>query len=136
MKYELTIYELGKLLKNIDSKYNISLLSKIKLSGGWMTMTGEISVIDVPTEAILLKGNNIITLKLKNNNENGSEIKITGSKDSKFVIDISATKYKEIKPGMLNLDVIKVNNNQCKLRIDEDMIFTIDTSVDKVIKCL
>ncbi|AYE33249.1 UDP-N-acetylglucosamine pyrophosphorylase [Clostridium septicum] len=136
MKYELTIYELGKLLKNIDSKYNISLLSKIKLSGGWMTMTGEISVIDVPTEAILLKGNNIITLKLKNNNENGSEIKITGLKDSKFVIDISATKYKEIKPGMLNLDVIKVNNNQCKLRIDEDMIFTIDTSVDKVIKCL
>lgn len=136
MKYELTIYELGKLLKNIDSKYNISLLSKIKLSGGWMTMTGEISVIDVPTEAILLKGNNIITLKLKNNNENGSEIKITGLKDSKFVIDISETKYKEIKPGMLNLDVIKVNNNQCKLRIDEDMIFTIDTSVDKVIKCL
>ena len=136
MKYELTIYELGKLLKNIDSKHNISLLSKIKLSGGWMTMTGEIAVVDVPTEAILLKGNNIITLKLKNNNENGSEIKITGVKNSKFTIDISATKYKEIKPGMLNLDVIKVNNNQSKLRIDEDMIFTIDTSVDEVIKYL
>ena len=109
MKYDLNVYELGQLLSNITKEYNTELLSKIKLSGGWMTMTG----------------NNIITLNIRDNECEGSLIKITGAKDSKFNIDIAPTKYKEFGATGLNLNKVKINENECKLRIGEDMIFTI-----------
>ncbi|MGG7057434.1 UDP-N-acetylglucosamine pyrophosphorylase [Clostridium nigeriense] len=125
MKYNLNIYELGQLLTKITEEYNLELLSKIKLSGGWMTMTGKVEVVGVPENKVVLKGNNIITLKVKEGGCEGSLIKITGAKDGIFNIDLSPTKYKEFGNSGLNLNKVKINNNETKLRIDEDVIFTI-----------
>ena len=96
MKYELTLYELGKLLKNIRQEYKVNLLSKITLSGGWMTMTGSVDIEEIPKTEIISKGNNIISIKVKTNEGKGSVLKITGAKDKKFNIDISQAKFKVI----------------------------------------
>ena len=125
MKHELKIYELGKLLERVTEAYNTSLLAKINLSGGWMTLQGQVEVKSIPTDKVVLKGNNIITLNIRDNECEGSLIKITGAKDSKFNIDIAPTKYKEFGATGLNLNKVKINENECKLRIGEDMIFTI-----------
>lgn len=128
MKYDLNIYELGQLLVNLTKKYKVELLSKAKLSGGWMTITGEVDIISVPEDKVVLKGNNIITINIKDKECMGSYIKITGAKNGRFNIDISNTKYKELGGSGLNLDKTKINENECKLRIGEDMIFTIRNS--------
>ena len=63
----------------------------------------------------------------------GSSLKITGAKGKTFNIDVSPTKYREFGNSGLSLNKVKVNNNETKLRIDEDMIFTIkNTSVEEV----
>lgn len=67
-----------------------------------------------------------------NGNEHGSVIKITGAKDKKFDIDISSTRYKELRPNNLTVNKIKINENESKLRIDENIIFTIGASVDDI----
>lgn len=136
MKYELTLYELGKLLKTISEEYKVSLLSKITLSGGWMTMTGEVSIEEIPTSEIVVKGNNVISIRVKTNGEEGAVLKITGAKDKKFNIDISSTKFRVISTTGLNIDKLQTSNEECKLRIDEDMIFTINTNAEAVSKIL
>ena len=65
MVHELTVNKLGKLLKDLTNDYNISLLVKRKLSGGFVTITGEVEVDYFPTEQKTLKGNSIISLKVK-----------------------------------------------------------------------
>ena len=103
-----------------------------------MTITGEVEVMGVPEDKVVLKGNNIITLKIKDSGLDGSTLKITGAKDRLFNVDLSPTKYREFGNSGINLNKVKVNNNETKLRIDEDIIFTIrNTSVediDKIIK--
>lgn len=131
MKYELTTFELGILLKKIRENNNISILSKINLSGGWLTITGSVEILEIPKSNTIMAGNNFINIKVSNNNE-GTIIKLIGAKDSKFSIDISPTKFKEIKPSSLSLDIIKENSNECKLRIDEDVIFTINSSAESI----
>ena len=131
MKYELTTFELGILLKKIRENNNISILSKINLSGGWLTITGSVEILEIPKNNTIMAGNNFINIKVSNNNE-GTIIKLIGAKDSKFSIDISPTKFKEIKPSSLSLDMIKENSNECKLRIDEDVIFTINSSAESI----
>ena len=125
MKYDLNIYELGQLLTKLTNNYKVELLSKAKLSGGWMTITGEVDIVSVPEDKVVLKGNNIITINIKDKDCKGSYIKITGAKNGSFNIDIANTKYKEFGAIGLNLNKVKINENECKLRIDEDMIFTI-----------
>ena len=138
MKYELNIYELGQLLSKVTSTYNVDVLTKLKLSGGWMTITGEAQVVAVPENRVVLKGNNIITLKIKDTGYEGTSLKITGAKGGLFNIDLAPTKYKEFGNTGLNLNKVKINNNECKLRIDEDMIFTIRNvsveDIEKIIK--
>lgn len=136
MKYELTLYELGKLLKNIREEYKVNLLSKITLSGGWMTITGSVDIEEIPKTEIISKGNNIISIKVKTNEEEGSILKITGAKDKKFNIDIAQSKFKVISATGININRIQTNNEECKLRIDEDMIFTINTNEDNILKIL
>ncbi|MBB6715230.1 UDP-N-acetylglucosamine pyrophosphorylase [Clostridium gasigenes] len=136
MKYELTLYELGKLLKNIREEYKVNLLSKITLSGGWMTITGSVDIEEIPKTEIISKGNNIISIKVKTNKEEGSILKITGAKDKKFNIDIAQAKFKVISATGININRIQTNNEECKLRIDEDMIFTINTNEDNILKFL
>ena len=129
MKLEFNIIELGKLLKKIGNEYRLDMMAKIKLSGGWMTLQGEAIVEKIPQEGS--KGN-IITIRLTNGEELGSLINITGNKTGKFAIDISKGKYKEIRPGKLNIDTVKVNEDQCKLRIDDDIIFKIETPMNRI----
>ncbi|MBU3135534.1 UDP-N-acetylglucosamine pyrophosphorylase [Clostridium gasigenes] len=136
MKYELTLYELGKLLKNIREKYKMNLLSKITLSGGWMTITGSVDIEEIPKTEIISKGNNIISIKVKSNEVEGAILKITGAKDKKFNIDIAQAKFKVISATGININRIQTNNEECKLRIDEDMIFTINTNEDNILKFL
>ncbi|NKF05905.1 UDP-N-acetylglucosamine pyrophosphorylase [Clostridium gasigenes] len=136
MKYELTLYELGKLLKNIREEYKVNLLSKITLSGGWMTITGSVDIEEIPKTEIISKGNNIISIKVKSNEVEGAILKITGAKDKKFNIDIAQAKFKVISATGININRIQTNNEECKLRIDEDMIFTINTNEDNILKFL
>jgi hypothetical protein len=136
MKLELTVCELGKVLKEIEEKYKLDILVKSTLSGGWMTITGEAIVLKAPSDKKVSccgNGDNIIDIKIKNeNNEEGTVIKITGAKNKKFNVDISSTRYKEVFSDKLTINQMKVNENESKLRIDEDIIFTIKASVDEI----
>lgn len=135
MNLELDVCELGRVLKAIEEKYDLNILVKAKLSGGWITMTGKATIEKYPDESAVGcsgKKDNIIHIRIKENEENGALIKVTGAKDKKFYVDISSTRYKEISKAGLNLDVIKINENESKLRIDENIIITIKASVDEI----
>lgn len=106
MIHELTIYKLGKLLNELKLKYNMNLLLKRKLSGGFITIVGEVDVNYIPEDKETLKGNNIIGLKVKNDNGQ-MDLKITGIKGSLFKVEIAPTKFKEINIGGLSVDKIK-----------------------------
>lgn len=135
MVYELTVNKLGKLLKDLTNDYNISLLAKRKLSGGFVTITGEVEVDYFPTEQKTLKGNNIISLKVKNNGGQ-IDLKITGIKDSLFKVEVAPTKLKEVNIGGLSIDKIKESKDECKLKVDEDLIFTIPAPCEIVKKLI
>jgi hypothetical protein len=136
MKLELDIYELGEILRKIEEKHKLNILLKAGLSGGWMTITGKAGISKVPIN----KGNggcgkkdNIIDITVATEgNKDGIVVKLTGSQNKKFSIDISSTRYKEVLSNKLNQNSIKINENESKLRIDEDIIFTIGTSVDEI----
>ncbi|MEN8076453.1 hypothetical protein ABFP60_05775 [Clostridioides difficile] len=135
MVHELTVYKLGKLLKELTNDYSINLLVKRKLSGGFITITGEVDVEYFPTEQKTLKGNNIIGLKVKNNSGE-MDLKITGIKDSLFKVEVAPTKFKEINIGGLTVDKIKESKDECKVRVDEDLIFTIPAPCEMVEKLI
>lgn len=134
MKYELTTFELGTLLQKINSSNKLNIMCKLKLSGGWITLNGKADIIEIPKDNKIIAGNNLITIKVSDKNNNSNDIKIIGAKDSKFTIDIAPTRFKEIKASSLNLDMIKESNCECKLRIDEDVIFTINNSSEEIEK--
>ena len=135
MVYELTVNKLGKLLKDLTNDYNISLLVKRKLSGGFVTITGEVEVDYFPTEQKTLKGNNIIGLKVKNNGGQ-IDLKITGIKDTLFKVEVAPTKLKEVNIGGLSIDKIKESKDECKLKVDKDLIFTIPAPCEIVKKLI
>lgn len=136
MKFELTINELGELLKRLDDEYRLEVMAKMKLSGGFMTMHGEAKIESIPEKNVTCKGksNNIISIRVKSkDSEHGTSVKITGIKNKKFNIDISQATYKELKPGTLTLNQVKINDKECKLRIDNDIIFKIPGPVEEVL---
>ncbi|MBE6062851.1 MAG: UDP-N-acetylglucosamine pyrophosphorylase [Clostridium butyricum] len=137
MNLELTVYELGKLLKTIGEKGQLDILIKSNLSGGWMTITGPVSIVKVPSEAACKCGggkDNIIDLSINNKDKESIPVKITGLNNKKFSVNIAPTKYKELMPNNLSLNLLKTNNNVTKLRIDENIIFTIKDSVENIEK--
>jgi len=140
MRLELTVCELGEVLKKIEENYKLDILIKSTLSGGWMTITGEDIILKTPSDIkIGCNGNadNIIDIKIKNeNNQDGTVIKITGAKNKKFNVDISSTRYKEVLSNNLTINQIKVNENESKLRIDENIILTIKAPVDEIVKII
>ena len=136
MKQKLTVYELGKLLKEVTDTHKTSLLAKINLSGGWMTIQGQVEVKGIPTDKVVLKGNNIITLKLKSEGNEGTDLKITGAKDGSFEVAIAPKKVIEIHTGGLGLQVQKEKNNECTIKIDDSMIFNVNTAAENVEKLL
>lgn len=135
MVYELTVNKLGKLLKDLTNDYDINLLLKRKLSGGFVTITGQVEVDYFPTDQKTLKGNNIISLKVKNS-AGQIDLKITGIKGTLFKVEVSPTKLKEVSIGGLSMDKIKESKDECKLRIDEDLIFTIPAPYEIVEKLI
>lgn len=135
MRLELTIEELGQALKKIEKDYKLNMMVKSELSGGWLTMTGETEILQVPhiiSTGCAPKGNNIISMKIKDNSNEGSIVKLTGVKNKTFNVDICAGRYKEISKVGLSIDTIKTNENECKFRIDENIIFTIKENADKI----
>lgn len=135
MVHELTVYKLGKLLSELSSEYNVSLLVKRKLSGGFITITGEVNVDYIPTDKKTLKGNNIIGLKVKNNSGE-IDLKITGIKDTLFKVEVAPTKFKEVSIGGLSIDKIQESKDECKVRVDEDLIFTVPAPSEVVEKLI
>lgn len=127
MKFELNIKELGEILKKINQKYKLKILVKSNLSGGWMTINGDAEVTKIPTLT-----DNIIHIKVDTNDDNGATIKLTGNKDKKFNIDVSNTRYREISKNGLTLNMIKEKEDECKLRIDDNIIFTINDSEKEI----
>ena len=130
MDYELSLFELGALLKEIQEDFNVSLLARTRLSGGWLTTMGDVEVESVPKSEGIKAGNNVIALNIIQNGDINS-IKITGLKDNKFNINISPAKYKEIKKSGLSIDVIKEKQDKCTLKVDDNMIFTINASAEE-----
>ena len=124
MVHELTVYKLGKLLNELSSQYDVNLLVKRKLSGGFITITGEVNVDYIPTDKKTLKGNNIIDLK------------ITGIKDTLFKVEVAPTKFKEVSIGGLSIDKIQESKDECKVRVDEDLIFTVPAPSEVVEKLI
>ncbi len=135
MVHELTVYKLGKLLSELSSEYNVSLLVKRKLSGGFITVTGKVDVDYIPADKKTLKGNNIIGLKVKNDSGQ-MDLKITGIKDSLFNVEIAPTKFKEINTWGLSIDKIQESKEECKLKVDEDLIFTVPVPSEVVEKLI
>lgn len=139
MKLELTVYELGKVLKKIEEKYKLPVLIKSNLSGGWLTITGEANILQIPSDAKtgFCGKDNIIHMEVKGEKDSdGNVIKITGAKDKRFNIDISSSRYKELSPNNLTINQVKINENESKLRIDEDIIFTIKAPVGDIEKLI
>jgi len=140
MELELDVCELGKALKRIEEKYELGILVKLILNGGWMTIRGTASILKYPDSKKTGcggKGDNIIDIRVESEeSQEGITIKITGIKNKKFKIDISSTRYKEINPNNLTINQIKINENESKLRIDENIIFTIAASVDEISKLI
>ena len=140
MKLKLTVWELGEALNKIEEKYKLDILIKSILSGGWMTIIGEAMILKVPSDISIGcggKSDNIIDIKIKiENQQDGIIVKLTGAKNKKFIIDISSTRYKEVFSNNLTINQIKVNENESKLRIDEDIIFTIKASVNEIAKII
>ncbi|AQR97573.1 UDP-N-acetylglucosamine pyrophosphorylase [Clostridium saccharoperbutylacetonicum] len=141
MSLELNICELGEALRKIEEKYKLEVLVKSNLSGGWMTITGEAIIEKVPKDKKTScgggNGDNIIDIKIKTeNNEDGLIMKITGAKNKKFIIDVSSARYKEIRPNNLSINQTKINENESKLRIDENIIFSIKAPADEVIQII
>ncbi len=135
MVHELTVYKLGNLLSELSNKYNVSLLVKRKLSGGFITITGKVEVDYAPTDEKTLKGNNIIGLKVKNDGGQ-MDLKITGIKDTLFKVEVSPTKFKEVNIGGLSIDKIQESKEECKVRIDEDLIFTVPAPSEVIEKLI
>ena len=48
MKFELSINELGEILKKIGDNNDLNILVKSSLSGGWMTITGKAQIVKIP----------------------------------------------------------------------------------------
>lgn len=136
MKYELSVYELSTFLQKLEKEYKLDLLIKQTLSGGWMTIMGEAKVDMVAVQGGGCHGKdiNILEIRLISDNNSGSLVKLTGAKGKKFSVDISSGRYRELSSSTLTLNKIKVNNDECKIRVGEDMIFTIKSSAEEVMK--
>lgn len=128
MKIELDIYNLGEFLYKVMETYETNILTKVNLSGGAMTITGKVKLVDRPNNIKTLKVNNIITLGINNNKEDIGFIKLTGIDNKLFNIELSKTKYKVIGTSSLALNKTRESNSECKIKIDDNIIFTIKES--------
>ncbi len=138
MDYKLDIIELGSMLKIIEENFGLRILIKTELSGGWVTIDGKAHIEKYPEKKENgCKGkDNIIHIRIINEEEKGAIIKITGT-GRKFNVNISDSKYKEVNlNNALNLNTIKINKEQCKIRIDKNIIFTVNRNMNDVVEII
>ncbi|MGL5477537.1 MAG: UDP-N-acetylglucosamine pyrophosphorylase [Clostridium sp.] len=134
MKFEVDIYKLGQVLNELEKKYDLEFMTKIELSGGWLTVVGDLKVLKLPKEGTgcKSKGSNILEFMIKDEEKEGLTFKITGAKNKKFNLSVDSTRFKELAPQKLTLNTIKVNKEETKLRIDEDIIIKIKDDKETV----
>ncbi|MBE6049737.1 MAG: UDP-N-acetylglucosamine pyrophosphorylase [Clostridium sp.] len=137
MNFQLTILELGNVLKKIEDNHKLSLLIKANQSGGWLTLKGDVTILNHPKEisgaSCASKFNNIISMKLKNEELEGSVIKITGAKGKKFNVAIDSAKYKALSTSTIAINQVRSNENECTLKIDDNMVFSIKAPAKDII---
>lgn len=123
---ELDIFQLGRVLKQIDRENEIEIMAKIDLSGGWLTITGEAEIKKTPLKSIggLGKSTNVIDIEVLNGNDGGSLVKLIGAKDKKFKIEVASTKLRNLSPKFGSNDIY-INEEETKLKIDNDIIFKV-----------
>ena len=130
---ELTIFELGQFLKKLEKNYGLDLMIKNELSGGWITINGKVKIEKIP--ALVLggssKGNNVIEIRLISEEANGSLIKLIGANGKRFKVNVEPTKYR-----VLGSNEIKLSDSECKVLIDENIIFSVKESAENVIKMI
>lgn len=136
MEKELNIYELGKFLTLVTSKYKAEILAKINLNGGWMTFQDQVEITAAPKEGIMPKGNNVISMRLKASKGEESPIKIIGAKDGRFKVSVEPKKVVEIHTGGLGLQMEKERKDESTIKIDDSIVITVNTSVDEIIKMI
>ncbi|MEG2353687.1 MAG: UDP-N-acetylglucosamine pyrophosphorylase, partial [Clostridium sp.] len=137
MRLELNIYELGQALKNLNKEHDLDIVIKMNLSGGWMTMAGKAIIEKIPMMLAFgfnIKSNNIIDIRVQCDEVNGSLIKITGAKDRKFIVSVESARYIELASKGDGSEKIKINEKECKLKIDNDILFSIKATADEVLK--
>lgn len=136
MEKELNIYELGKFLSLVSSKYKAEILAKINLNGGWMTFQDEVEITATPEEGIKPRGNNVITMRLKTSKGENSPIKIIGAKDGKFKVSVEPKKIVEIHTGGLGLQMEKEKKGESTVKIDEGIVITVNAGVAEVLELI
>ena len=139
MKFEFTINELGDALKKIGDNNELDILIKSALSGGWMTVTGKAEIVKVPDSNLSgcrSKKDNIIHIKINEDDKKETLVKLTGVNDKKFNVDISAGRYRELSSNNLTINQVKINENETKTRIDENIIFTVKSNVDNILNII
>lgn len=137
MKLELSIYELGQVLKKVGSLHKLELVTKVTLNGGWMTLMGEAEVISAPSLGGGCHGNNILSIKIKEEGSSeGAIIKLTGAKNKTFNVEIAEGKYKEISKGLISKNTVKVEENECKIKVDDTLVFKVMKSKDEILELI
>ena len=136
MNYELDIFELSRVLKKIEENYKLKITIKAVQSGGWFTLNGEAVILKAAVNGLNgcgSKFSNILHIKIKNHMAyDGAVIKLTGADNKKFKTRLNAAKALEItKSGQSRM---KEKENECSLKIDDNIIFTINENVENIKK--
>lgn len=132
MNLELNVNKLGYILKKIEKRYDLNILIKSNLSGGWMTATGKAIIEKVPAISLSGKKDNIIDIRIEDQNKDSMLVKLTGANDKLFKVEIASSRYKKLGGG----NEILISNDECKLKIDKNIIFTIKTGEENIIKLI
>lgn len=136
MNFQLDIFELSKVLKKIEEKNKLNIMVKAVQSGGWLTLNGEAVILKMAVnggEGCGSKFNNILHIKIQNHMVyDGAVIKLTGAKNKKFNAEISTAKAVEIGKDGSRKMIIK--DNECTLKIDDNIIFNIDDNIENIKK--
>ncbi|MDD6795395.1 MAG: UDP-N-acetylglucosamine pyrophosphorylase, partial [Clostridiaceae bacterium] len=104
-------------------------------NGGWITVQGDAEIVEYPKK--LTHGcpggiNNVISIKLSENNVDGSIIKIIGAKDKKFNASLDSAKRITVKKGGLALNQFKEEKEESALKVDDNIVFSIKASAEEV----
>lgn len=137
MKFDLSIYELGDVLQKVASLHRLQLVTKVTLNGGWMTIMGEADIVDAPTTEGGCHGNNILSIRVSEDKmEDGAIIKLTGAKDKTFNVEIADGVYREISMGLISKNTVKVEKNECKIKVDDTLVFKIMASKEDILELI